>query len=215
MTSVTSVKSDFQGSKSESILLHELHRIRRLMEQYFRDRTSMVSPTQPPYPFVPVPWSMATGQYPPGPDYPSPTNPSHRIRPPNPNQVLYQNVVNVVKEVMDRRSPSQRDQPLKPSQIDPSLKHVYSKRPRIPPSSQRPPLPPSQRRRRSSQMSTPPIPSSIPPAPPLPRSLQTRRRSSQLSSTSSSLSPTPATSRNIPVSLIEQFPYDCFFSVNR
>lgn len=196
MTSVTSVKSDFQGSKSELILLHELHQIRRLMEQYFRDRTTLVGPPQPSRPFLPEPWSIATGQYPPGSD-----NPSQRIRLPNPNQIIYQNVVNAVKDVMDRRSPSQRDQPLKPSEIDPSLKHVYTKRPRIPPSSQRPPLPPSQtqRRRRSSQMSTPPISSSIPSAPPLPPSFQSRqrRRSSQLSSTSSGISP------NIPVSFIQ------------
>ena len=47
---------------------------------------------------------------------------------------------------MDRRSPSQRNQPLKPSEIDPKLKHVYTRRPPIPPSN----LPPTSIPRQSS-----------------------------------------------------------------
>ncbi len=141
------------------------------MEEYVRDRRNMV-----------IPWSMTGGQfptpagmYPPATDYQPSMVPRQRVPPPDPNQVMYQNVVNTVKELMGRRSPSQRDQPLKPSQIDPQLKHVYTKRPRIPSANSQPismqrsslpPLPPSQQgRRRSSQMSTPPIVSPSPPSP--------------------------------------------------
>ena len=200
MTSVSSVRPNTQGSKSELILLHELHQIRRLMERYFRSRYEGVNPNQGTSMFAPWP----PGRYPPvepDADYQPARVPSQRPRPPEPNRVLYENVVNSVREIMDRRSPSQRDQPLKPSEIDPSLKAAYTRRPRIPTSAQRPPLPPSsqQQRRRSSQMSTPPLTSSIPTAPPLPPSLpqQQRRRSSQVSN--------PPSSRNIPVSSLHKF----------
>jgi hypothetical protein len=172
-----------KGSKTDLILFRELHGIRRLMEEYVRGRTN---PNQPTISIMPVPWPMTGGpfptptgvHYPPVPpvtDYQPSMVPRERVPHPEPGRVLYENVVNTVREVMDRRSPSQRDQPLKPSQIDPKLKYVYTKRPRIPPlnfqstSMQRPPLPPQQqRRRRSSQMSTPTIlsPSPLPPPPP-------------------------------------------------
>jgi hypothetical protein len=157
------------------------------MEEYVRGRNNIINPNQPTISIMPIPWPMTGGpmptttgvHYPPVPpvtDYQPSLVPRERAPPPEPNRALYQNVVNTVKEVMDRRSPSQREQPLKPSQIDPSLKYVYTKRPRIPSSNfqptsmQRPPLPPQQqqRRRRSSQMTTPPI--VPPPAPPLPSS---------------------------------------------
>jgi hypothetical protein len=167
------------------MLFRELHGIRRLMQEYVRGRNNIINPNQPTISIMPVPWPMTGGQFPtttgvhyppvaPVTDYQPSIVPRERPPPPEPGRVLYQNVVNTVKEVMDRRSPSQREQPLKPSQIDPKLKHVYTKRPRIPSSNlqptsmQRPPLPPQQqqRRRRSSQMSTPPIISSIPRSPP-------------------------------------------------
>ena len=166
-----------KGSRTDLILFRELHGIRRLMEEYVRSRANQ--------PMMPVPYYPSFG---PGTDYQPQMVPRQKPQPPEPNRILYENVVNTVREVMDRRSPSQRDQPLKPSQIDPKLKHVYTKRPRIPPPNppsqptQRPPLPPQpqQRRRRSSQMSTPtilspgpiptPPPPPPPPAPPLPPS---------------------------------------------
>ncbi|CAF1598718.1 unnamed protein product [Rotaria sp. Silwood1] len=46
----------------------------------------------------------------------------------NANQVVYRNIINDVKQVIDRRSPCQHEQILKPSQIDPKLKHIYTKR---------------------------------------------------------------------------------------
>jgi hypothetical protein len=175
-----------KGSKTDLILFRELHGIRRLMEEYVRGRTNPMNSNQPTISIMPVPWPMTGGQFPtptgvhyppvaPVTDYQPSMVPRERAPPPEPNRVLYQNVVNSVKEVMDRRSPSQRDQPLKPSQIDPKLKYVYTKRPRIPPSNlqltsmQRPPLPPQQqqrRQRRSSQMSTPTILSPTPLRPP-------------------------------------------------
>jgi hypothetical protein len=152
------------------------------MEEYIRDRKNTPNPTQPTISIMPVPWPMPGGQFqvptgvhyptvPPVTDYqPSMVPREGPPRPTEPARAVYQNVVNAVKDVIDRRSPSQREQPLKPSDIDPKLKHVYTKRPRIPPSIQRPPLPvPSsqqkqpQTRRRSSQMSTPPI---VQPPPP-------------------------------------------------
>lgn len=200
------------------VLFRELHGIRRLMEEYVRGRTTATTTGQPTITILPVPWPMSGGQfqpptgthYPPVPpvtDYQPSVVPRERTEPPHPTQAIYQNVVNSVKEVLDRRSPSQQDQPLKPSQIDPKLKHVYTKRPRIPPSNfqatsmQRPPLPPQQQqRRRSSQMSTPPIgqsPSSLRSQQPQ----QRRRRSSQM--TTPPIIPPPAPppppSSNIPV----------------
>ncbi len=187
-SSLTDVASEFKGSKTDLILFRELHGIRRLMEEYVRGRNNTINSNQPTISIMPVPWPMTGGPFPtttgihyppvaPVTDYQPSMVPRERVPPPEPGRVLYQNVVNTVKEVMDRRSPSQREEPLKPSQIDPSLKHVYTKRPRIPlskfqpPSMQRtplPPLPPSQqRRRRSSQMSTAPI---VPPPPPPPPS---------------------------------------------
>ncbi len=173
-SSLTDVTSNLKGSRTDLILFRELHGIRRLMEEYVRGRANQ--------PMMAVPWPMTGGPFimPTGVDYPPSMVPRRPAAPPEPNRILYENVVNTVREVMDRRSPSQRDQPLKPSQIDPKLKHVYTKRPRIPPPNppsqpnQRPPLPPQQpqRRRRSSQMSTPPIlsPASIPAPPPPPSS---------------------------------------------
>ena len=147
----------------EVTLLHEISAIRRLMEEYFHSRDNIVnSPRSMPG----DPYSSVTTRTPDDP----------RIRPPRPPpipepiRVKYANVVTAVREVIDRRSPSQLDEPLKPSQIDPALKHVYERKFRTPVSSSlsttmgRPPLPlQQQRRRRSSQMSTPPVVPSTPP----------------------------------------------------
>ena len=180
MSSLTNVTSDLKGSKGDQLIYRELHGIRRLMEEYFRTRGNLINPNQVPMSLMPVPWPITGGTFP-GPtgvhyppvapvtDYQPSLVPRQRPPPPDPNRLLYQNVVDSVKEVMERRSPSQREQPLKPSQIDPKLKSHYTRRPPIPPSNFPPtsiPRRPSsaqqqqqqqQRRRRSSQMSTPPI----------------------------------------------------------
>jgi hypothetical protein len=164
-----------KGSNTDLILFRELQGIRLLMEEFVRGQHNTVNPSQPSISIMPVPWPMPGGpfQTPTGVHYPpvAPVTdyqpsmvPRERVPPPEPNRLLYQNIINTVKEVIDRRSPSQREQPLKPSHIDSKLKGNYTKRPRIPLSNpqsaftSRPPLPPQQqRRRRSSQMSTPPI----------------------------------------------------------
>jgi hypothetical protein len=156
------------------------------MQEFVESQRNTTNPSQPSITIMPVPWPMSGGpiqtptgvHYPPVPpvtDYQPSMVPRQQVRPPEPNQILYQNIINTVKEVIDRRSPSQREEPLKPSQIDSKLKGHYTRRPRIPSSNiqsafmQRPPLPShqqqqQQRRRRSSQMSTPSI--ATPPPPP-------------------------------------------------
>ncbi|CAF1144025.1 unnamed protein product [Rotaria sordida] len=178
-SSLTNRRSDRKGSNVELILLRELHEIRRLMEEYVRTKKSSINANQRLTPIVPIPWSINEGQYhrptgihyppvPPVTDYQPSLVPREGPPPPqDPNRAIYQNVVNVVREVLDRRSPSQREQPLKPSQIDPKLKHVYTKRPRISSTSmQRTPYPAprQQGQSRLSQITTPS--SNIPPAPP-------------------------------------------------
>jgi hypothetical protein len=192
---VTNVTAELTGSRADAILFRELHGIRRLMEEYIRGRNNT---NQPTISIMPVPWPMAGGPYQtsagvhyppvaPVTDYQPAMVPRERVPPPEPRQMIYQNVVNSMKEVIDRRSPSQREQPLMPSHIDSKLKHVYTRRPRIPPTSmQRPPLPPQQQRRRSSQTTTPPLAPSFP---------QQRRRSSQTATPPMMTPP----SNNIPV----------------
>jgi hypothetical protein len=90
----------------------------------------------------------------------------------------YENVVDVLQKVLDRRSPSHREQPLKPSEIDPSLKKSYQKLSSV--SSMRMPVSsrdeatrpgPSHSSVPPSIPVAPPLPSSIPVAPPLPSSI--------------------------------------------
>ncbi|CAF4839075.1 unnamed protein product, partial [Rotaria sp. Silwood2] len=139
ISSVNNRKSDMKNSNIESVLLHELHQIRRLMEEYLRSKTRDINTNQSLMPIIPIPWSINEDQYrrsigvhyppvPPVTDYKPSLVPTERAPPPpEPTRVIYQNVVNAVREVIDRRSPSQREQPLKPSEIDPKLKHVYTK----------------------------------------------------------------------------------------
>ncbi|CAF3679246.1 unnamed protein product [Rotaria sp. Silwood1] len=164
-------RSDMKSSNIEVVLVRELHEIRRLMEEYIRNKRNQTSSNYPSFmPIVPMPWSISEDQYrqsnavhyppvPPVTDYKPSLVPSERAPPPpEPTRAIYQNVVNAVREVIDQRSPSQRDQPLKPSDIDPKLKHVYTKRPRIPSTSiQRTPFPTPrhQQQSNSSQLITP------------------------------------------------------------
>ncbi|CAF1239139.1 unnamed protein product [Adineta ricciae] len=156
--------SDPRGPNADLILLRELQGIRRVMEEYVQDQRNRPNPPPAMYP----PWGSYESPYQPS------VFPQDRPQPkPHPNQVVYQNVVNAVKEALERRSPSQREQPLKPSEIDPTLKHTYTRRPQIPP----PTIKPQQQVRRpssgssSSSSSSPSTttaakPGAIPPAPP-------------------------------------------------
>ncbi|CAF1275842.1 unnamed protein product [Rotaria sordida] len=133
-----------RGSNIELILLHELHEIRRLMEEYVRTKKNSINDNQRLRPIGDLPWSISQDQFnrrialhyptvPPVTDYKLSLVPREGSPPPQqPNRSIYENVVNAVREVLDRRSPSQRDQPLKPSEIDPKLKHVYRRRTQIP-----------------------------------------------------------------------------------
>ncbi|CAF0961832.1 unnamed protein product [Adineta steineri] len=175
LSSVTNISSDLRGPNQDLILLNELKQIRLLMQRFVESggNSNQQTPTGIRYP--PVPGVT---------DYELATVPRGQPQPrPEARQAEYQNVVNAVKDVLDRRRSSQRDLPLKPSEIDPKLKHVYTRRPQIPStnfqptSMQRPPLPPSQLqqrqiRRRSSQMTSSPSVSirSTPPPPPPPSS---------------------------------------------
>ncbi|CAF0983148.1 unnamed protein product [Rotaria sordida] len=47
------------------------------------------------------------------------------------NQIVYRNIVNAMKEAIDKYCPCQHEQLLKPSQIDSKLKHIVTKRPQI------------------------------------------------------------------------------------
>ena len=168
-SSLTNITSPSKSSKNESILYRELHEIRRLIEDYIQNRQQ----------YYPSGMSMDTHH-------------RRRMSPPNPTKVLYQNVVDVVKQVMDRRSPSQRELPLKPSQIDPSLKSSYTKRPIIPPPSLPPPVPPPPLPSSSSTTTATATTTTFPNVS-LPNI--NRRRSSQLSAT-------PPLTNSIPVSFI-------------
>ncbi|UJR29795.1 hypothetical protein I4U23_017341 [Adineta vaga] len=176
--SVRNVASNPKGPNTDLILLRELQGIRLVMEEYVREKRDRPSPVYWPTPNGQGPISTSSGiHYPPVPpvtDYQPAMVPRERPQTiSEPSRVVYQNVVNAVKEVIDRRSPTQREQPLKPSDIDPKLKHVYTRRPQIPPSNlsrptqqrQQQPPPPQQNRRRSSESSTQSS-TNIPPAPP-------------------------------------------------
>ena len=162
--------ADPRGSNTDLILLRELQGIRRVMEEYVQDQRNRPNPPPAMYP----PWGPYESPYQPS-VFPHERPPQPK---PHPNQVVYQNVVNAVKEALDRRSPSQREQPLKPSEIDPKLKHTYTRRPQIPPPTVKPP--PQQQARRQSSGSS----------------------SSSSSSSSTTRAPKPAT---IPVCFNESF----------
>lgn len=158
------------------------------MQEYVEEKKNRPAANPANISILPVPWMMpGAGQagMPAGVHYPTvpPVTgyepslvPPEQPRPtPDPKQAVYQNVVNAMKEVLDRRSPSQRELPLKPSEIDPKLRHVYTRPPKIPglnrSSLSRPTMssfsPAPSTRRRSSDAPTPPIirppqPGSIP-----------------------------------------------------
>ncbi|CAF1594971.1 unnamed protein product [Rotaria magnacalcarata] len=171
ISSLNNVTSKLKDSNVEIILLRELKGIRRLMEEFVHSTNNMnnLRGMSVHYPTVePVT------------DYRPSMVPRKQNPPPEPNQILYQNVVDTIREVMDRRSPSQREQQLKPSEINAKYKYTSKRKPPNPLSThqstvmERSILPTqNQRQRNSLQMTTPPIvPSSaasssnVPPAPP-------------------------------------------------
>ncbi|CAF1043580.1 unnamed protein product [Didymodactylos carnosus] len=151
------------------------------------------APQQHGYPnFFPTPWPVfqphqeyhppvSTNPYPPPSSYsppipqpqPKPVNPLANIPLNEPGRVVYQNVVDTLKGVFSKRDPAQQDQSLKPSEIAPGIRKIYTKRPRY----LRSPL---SQERRSSVINTPPI---------LSLNQQQRRRSSTLSQISNGARP--------------------------
>lgn len=133
-------------SNLEVVLLSELRGIRHLMEDFLRNSSSMINQR-----------GTSGVHYPPVEpvtDYRPAMVPRERAPPPEPNRILYQNVVDTIKEVMDRRSPSQREQQLKPSDISSKYKYAFKRQPPSPPSNNQAKLATLQR---PSQTSSPSI----------------------------------------------------------
>ena len=113
-----------KGSNAELVLFRELHGIRRLIEQYVASQEAIAS-------------RVAANGYDPRVsslvDYELRRVPSERRAPaPEPVRIAYENVTNTMRELLARRPSTERDQPLLPSQIDPTLRSRRRPPPAIP-----------------------------------------------------------------------------------